>query len=94
MLPPNTHFKCGEVSNPLGVSLGASYESGTQYHLDSKFFRLGSTPPKPRGVDPIKLCLVNLLILGVKIMFKLFRSSQIINNHAKCTISMTNKPYL
>ena len=27
-------------------------------------------------------------------MFKLFRSSKMTNNHAKCIISMTNKPYL
>ena len=52
MLPPNTHFKRGEVSNPLGVSLGASYESETQCHLDSQLLRLGSTPNEAKGGRP------------------------------------------
>ena len=52
VLPPNTHFKHGEVSNPLGVSLGASYESGTQCHLDSQLLRLGLTPNEAKGGRP------------------------------------------
>ena len=51
MLLPNTHFKRGEVSNPLGVSLGASYELGTQCHLDFQL-HLGPTPNKTKGGRP------------------------------------------
>ena len=52
LLPPNTHFKRREVSNPLGVSLGASYESRTQCQLDSQLLCLSSTPNEAKGGRP------------------------------------------
>ena len=63
--------KRGEVSNPLSVSLGTSYESRTHCHLDSQLLRLGPTPKGANEGRPYLLSFKDFIRIDLGVKFKL-----------------------